>query len=224
MAGGQENRKLRSAEAVASLRHLTGRFGNLRTGWGSVPLWMLVIFVTTPYVSAADNPHIDLSCNDCHAEEVRTRLQQLRRERQIELEPGHSLVREAIKLSEADRLQLHDRCRDCHPEEAQDWQHSGHAVSYASIFLDRRHNKRLLLNDDCLRCHGMFFAGTIHDLVTPIDTQGPWRMREPARRADPTIPCLACHQIHPAQYTVVTPSSSAATRRRKRSSGPLRFL
>ena len=30
--------------------------------------------------------------------------------------------------------------------------------------------------DDCLRCHSMHFEGSIRDLVTPVDTHGPWRL------------------------------------------------
>jgi hypothetical protein len=49
----------------------------------------------------------------------------------------------------------------------------------------------------------MFFEGTIADLVAPVDTQGPWQLKQPEMRDQPSIPCLACHQIHPEQHTVL---------------------
>jgi hypothetical protein len=50
--------------------------------------------------------------------------------------------------------------------------------------------------DDCLRCHGMHFEGGVRDLVTPLNTAGPWRI-VPAEMADrPTMPCLTCHGVH----------------------------
>lgn len=153
-----------------------------------------------PLPACAGDPHADASCDDCHMQDFLDRYHQLGGEHQADLPPGHERVRERMRVSEADLVQMQQRCRDCHADEFDDWQRSGHAVSYAQIFLDRRHNKRLQLNDDCLRCHGMFYEGTIRDLVTPIDTQGPWQLKDPSLRDRPTIPCSACHQIHASQY------------------------
>jgi hypothetical protein len=50
--------------------------------------------------------------------------------------------------------------------------------------------------DDCLRCHGMQYEGGIRDLVTPIDTQGPWKITDARWTNLAAIPCLACHQMH----------------------------
>ena len=46
--------------------------------------------------------------------------------------------------------------------------------------------------DDCLRCHGMQFEGGIRDLVTPLDTHGPWqsRTRELDESAGDSVPGL----------------------------------
>ena len=42
----------------------------------------------------------------------------------------------------------------------------------------------------------MYFQGGLRDLVEPIDSAGPWRIK-PAGTADlPAIPCLACHELH----------------------------
>jgi len=88
------------------------------------------------------------------------------------------------------------RCRDCHRQEYARWQAGPHAVTYAEIFLDEKHNSKRLLMDDCLRCHGMHFPGSIDQLVTPIDTRGPWRLLRAELASQPAIPCLACHEIH----------------------------
>jgi hypothetical protein len=62
--------------------------------------------------------------------------------------------------------------------------------------LDEKHNRQELLIDDCLRCHGMYNEGGIRDLVAPVNTQGPWALLDPQKNHWPTIPCLACHQVH----------------------------
>jgi hypothetical protein len=49
--------------------------------------------------------------------------------------------------------------------------------------------------EDCLRCHGAHFAGSIRDLVTPVDRKGPWRIAA-GMDSQPAIPCMACHEIH----------------------------
>ncbi len=174
-------------------------------------LWALAILaggLAFPLCADASDPHADLSCDDCHTQELLERYAELGRQHQIDLPPGHDLVREAIRVSEAEVKQLQQQCRECHAAEFDDWQRSGHAVTYSQVFLDRRHNKRLQLNDDCLRCHGMFYQGTIHDLVTPIDTRGPWQLKDLAMRDQPTIPCSACHQIHAPRHIELSLSAN----------------
>jgi hypothetical protein len=88
------------------------------------------------------------------------------------------------------------RCRSCHRQEFADWQAGPHSITYSEIFLDKDHNHKRLLMDDCLRCHGMHFEGGIRDLVTPINTTGPWQLKDPAMATQPVIPCLVCHTMH----------------------------
>jgi hypothetical protein len=88
------------------------------------------------------------------------------------------------------------RCENCHRNEAAAWRAGPHAVAYETLFLDPKHNRERQLMDDCLRCHGMHFEGSISDLVTPIDHKGPWKLKDPARAKRPAIPCLTCHSIH----------------------------
>ncbi|HVN80677.1 MAG TPA: hypothetical protein VMW38_16900 [Terriglobia bacterium] len=89
-----------------------------------------------------------------------------------------------------------ENCRRCHMGKFAQWTAGGHSAGYAHIFLEENHNRKTLLMDDCLRCHGMFVEGNISDIVSPIDNRGPWDLvnRDFAYRA--VIPCLACHQMH----------------------------
>ncbi len=50
--------------------------------------------------------------------------------------------------------------------------------------------------EDCLRCHGMYFGGSIRDLVQPQNTTGPWHMVPNGQADRPAIPCQTCHSIH----------------------------
>ena len=42
----------------------------------------------------------------------------------------------------------------------------------------------------------MFFQGDIATLVTSSGPKGAWAFADPAKAAQPAIPCLACHQVH----------------------------
>ena len=83
------------------------------------------------------------------------------------------------------------------------------SATYAEIFLDKKHNRQQLLMDDCLRCHGMHFEGGIRELVTPVDTRGPWRLWRPELASRPAIPCLTCHQMHREGPTLMRPAVKA---------------
>jgi hypothetical protein len=89
-----------------------------------------------------------------------------------------------------------ERCKTCHEQEFAAWLGGPHSVTYADIFLDKTHNRKELLMDDCLRCHGMHFDGSIRELVSPLNTEGPWKLTTAALATRPVIPCLACHQMH----------------------------
>jgi hypothetical protein len=65
--------------------------------------------------------------------------------------------------------------------------------------------------DDCLRCHGTHYDGSIRDLVMPIDTQGPWKLRDPALADRPVIVCLNCHVMHHHGDPLARPAEKPAT-------------
>jgi hypothetical protein len=93
-------------------------------------------------------------------------------------------------------LAMMDRCQTCHRQEYAAWQAGPHSSSFARIFLDKKHNSENMLMDDCLRCHGMYYERGVRDLVAPVDRKGPWRLVPGELANTPSMPCLACHQMH----------------------------
>ncbi|MEI7729743.1 MAG: multiheme c-type cytochrome [Verrucomicrobiota bacterium] len=140
--------------------------------------------------------HRSFHCRDCHGGSLTLDTHALRSHVNRVVQHFSRTPTKAIGLKERDVLAVNTACQECHPESFADWQRSRHSATYARIFLDPKHNRTELLSPDCLRCHGMFFDGHIEDLVTPISTTGPWAFKDPAKAAQPTIPCLACHQVH----------------------------
>lgn len=105
-------------------------------------------------------------------------------------------VPEQPRIGTADIDKLVERCAACHQQQYAEWKAGPHSSSYSRIFVDKEHNQKRKLMDDCLRCHGMHFEGSIGELVQPIDSRGPWNIvkREYANR--PAMPCMACHSVH----------------------------
>lgn len=140
--------------------------------------------------------HRNQNCSACHGglftASLRFHWNNLRRLVQ------HLRGREAqeIRIPYAELTKLIERCRDCHQQEYVAWQSGPHSVTYKRIFLDEQHNRKRALMDDCLRCHGMHFEGHIGELVTPLDTKGPWRLKVPELTNQPVLPCVSCHQVH----------------------------
>ena len=114
-----------------------------------------------------------------------------------------------VRIKNDDALRLVEQCRSCHQQQYADWQASRHSATYQRIFLDKDHNRKELLIDDCLRCHGMYYEGSIRDLVTPISTRGPWKLSDARLATRPTIPCTACHQMHRQGDPAVKPGPDA---------------
>lgn len=92
--------------------------------------------------------------------------------------------------------EMTERCQGCHRQEYAAWHSGPHSASYARIFLDDKYNTKNMLMDDCLRCHGMHFERGVEDLVAPVNRSGPWHLKRADLRDAPSVPCLACHQIH----------------------------
>lgn len=140
--------------------------------------------------------HRGVQCSACHGDALTTdpRFHLTNARRVWQHWQGEIPARASIGPNEI-RAML-PRCQKCHQQEFASWSNGPHAIAYRSIFLDEQHNSKRHLMDDCLRCHGMHFDGGIRDLVEPLSTKGPWRLRRAALAEEPAIPCLACHSIH----------------------------
>ncbi|MDX2149582.1 MAG: cytochrome c3 family protein [Bryobacteraceae bacterium] len=133
--------------------------------------------------------HKSVDCTGCHEATMSNKLRRLAAHVKDELP-------EKFLLAQTDVEALVTRCRSCHQTQFADWQRGPHGSNFSKIFLDSKHNAKRLMMDDCLRCHGMFFEGGVRDLVSPVDTKGPWKLVRPADHARPVMPCLACHAVH----------------------------
>ncbi len=133
--------------------------------------------------------HRSVACDTCHRSSIITNVRRV---------VTHVLgeVPEEPRMRGADVFDMMERCRGCHQGEFAAWQAGPHGITYAQVFLDRKHNRETRLREDCLRCHGMHFDGGLGQLVTPVDRRGPWKLVDAKMSARPTIPCLACHAIH----------------------------
>lgn len=149
-----------------------------------------------PFRDWHESAHRNIACSECHGDvltlDAGFHLQNMR---QL-VAHLRGQVPEQVRLKTEDVLKIGGRCAKCHRQEYADWSTGPHGATYAHIFLDKDHNQQRLLMDDCLRCHSMHFEGGIRELVTPVDTHGPWRLLDPKLAEQPAIPCLACHQMH----------------------------
>jgi hypothetical protein len=160
------------------------------------------------YMHWTNSVHRGVSCKQCHggsATSVHALRENLKRVVAHVSEARH----DHIALSEEQTVTILQACQSCHAREYAYWQQGGHGTNYAGIFMDEKHNKTEAMADECLRCHGMFYEGKMSALVTPLDTKGPWRFRNPLMAERPVIPCLACHALH-AQGQPFTHAASQA--------------
>lgn len=155
--------------------------------------------------SWAQSPHRDVGCADCHGTVTSAGLHSMREKARYLSAHFGGRGTDDIRLSESQVLEAIQRCRTCHAREYADWLSGGHSATYAAIFLDRKHNAKEQLTESCLRCHGMFFGGTIADVVEPLDVRGPWHLIDGSRASLPAIPCTACHLIHSRGSPAVPP-------------------
>lgn len=142
------------------------------------------------YVSVVHgSPHRNVGCMDCHNASVATKLRHIR----VHLFGSWP---ETIRLRDADVLEMVPNCQKCHQHEYATWHAGPHSVTYGQIFTDPVHNSKRRLMEDCFRCHGMHFDGSVRDLVQPQNTQGPWHLTRADLADQPAMPCEACHWAH----------------------------
>lgn len=168
----------------------------------------------------AESPHRDIACRECHGTAFSAGLHSVtEKARMVFAHVGRSPA-DGVRLQARHVIEVMERCRACHAREYADWTSGGHSPTYADIFLDEKHNRAEQLSESCLRCHGMFLEGTIGDVVTPLDTRGPWRLVQRTLADRPAIPCLACHHVHleglPAARPDYADPATIAARRESR--------
>jgi hypothetical protein len=150
---------------------------------------------------AARTPHRQLACTDCHNGRWYAGLHGADQQARALLgaSGGKSVAGQFAARRQSRQTvvqQTHDSCRACHPNHYQNWLAGGHSLTYADCLLDPLHNQTEQLNEDCLRCHGMFFDGPIEAAVEPLNIEGPWRLKQAGLAHQPAIPCSACHRVH----------------------------
>jgi hypothetical protein len=156
----------------------------------------------------ANSAHRDIQCKECHGTALSNGIHSLKEKFSMVTEHLKKTNNEEIAMTEAQIRETMERCKHCHQNEYANWNSSGHSAKYANIFLNKKHNTTERLNFDCLRCHGMYFNGTIENLVSPIDKIGSWALKDTALANQPTIPCMACHQIHSKEFPEKSPDYS----------------
>lgn len=144
----------------------------------------------------AESGHRSMHCKECHGTAFSNSLHGLVEKVMMVVHHFAGSGERAIRLNEVQLTSLLDNCKRCHEMEYAKWLSGGHSAPYSAIFLNEKHNKVVQPNSDCLRCHGMFYEGTIVDLVSPVSVKGPWKIVNPEQATMPVIPCLTCHEIH----------------------------
>ena len=166
--------------------------------------------ISPSYNTWAASAHRGIKCDNCHGTALSNGWHSL--SEKVNMVFSHyseEMLHENIGLSEAQRLETMERCRNCHQTEYFMWNSSGHSASYSDIFLNETHNKTEQLNFDCLRCHGMFYEGTINDLVTPLSVEGPWSLIDEEKADQATILCMTCHKVHSEGQPSTAPDHSS---------------
>jgi hypothetical protein len=152
--------------------------------------------------------HRDVKCVDCHGTALGNGFHSLKEKTGMVFTHLRTAVEEKeVLLDERGVLEVMQACIKCHRDEHKAWLAGGHSASYGDIFLNEKHNAMERPYPDCLRCHGMYYNGTIDDLMEPISTKGPWKLKDEKKASHPVIPCLACHPIHTENEPKVHPVS-----------------
>lgn len=183
-------KKIAIAAGAAALIAVSGVYGaswyyTTQRGAGCASCHEMAVVVHVAHNSA----HRTMGCEACHEAGLATKL------RHIWVHLNGSLP-ETIQLRDVDVLAMTSSCQNCHQHEYAAWHTGPHSATYQQIFADPVHNSRRRLMEDCLRCHGMHFNGSVQSLVQPQNTIGPWHITRTDFADQPTMPCQACHQLH----------------------------
>lgn len=142
--------------------------------------------------------HRNTKCYDCHGTALSNGYHSLKEKaNMVFTHVGDDPEHENIRMNEKQVLELSDRCTKCHQSEYAKWKSGGHSANYGDIFMNGKHNLDETPYWGCLRCHGMFYDGNIKTLMKkPQEADGVWKLNDSKKAIEPTVPCMACHQIH----------------------------
>lgn len=141
--------------------------------------------------------HANIHCTECHGTALSEGYHSLQEKtNMIYTHILHPTRNEDIHLTEKQVLSIAQKCIECHRDEGAKWQNGKHAVTYQDIFTDSTHNQTEPPYADCFRCHGMFYDKDITALIDFSENDGQIKVKDHQVIKRPTIPCLACHQIH----------------------------
>jgi len=144
-----------------------------------------------------NSAHAAIQCTECHGTALSNGIHSLKEKTGMIVTHFTGNKRnDDIHLTEAQVVDISNRCATCHQAEHAGWLASGHAVNYNEIYMDSVHNAMEKPYWDCLRCHGMFYDGNIHNLMALDGEPNEWKIRDKRQELLPTVPCLACHQMH----------------------------
>jgi hypothetical protein len=139
-----------------------------------------------PHDTWTTSAHRNLDCKECHGSAFTTDLEMHRTNFR------HLYYQVSGRIP--DRVRRTGRSIGSPPMRAQargtagQFTAGGHSVGYGRILHSTKHNTRMLVMDDCLRCHGMFVDGNVTTVVAPIDTRGPWTLVQADWQDRPSIP------------------------------------
>ena len=140
--------------------------------------------------------HRGIACEKCHGSALTTDASFHMNNAHRAIEHLRGELPEQIPFANRYVQEMTGRCESCHRQEYAAWQSGPHSATYARIFLDKDYNAKNRLMDDCLRCHGMHFEGGVRDLVGADRPARAVAHAAPELAQAPSMPCLACHEIH----------------------------
>lgn len=161
--------------------------------------------IRSSYQEWSESTHRKIQCKKCHGSALSFNLRFHFTNFNRLLVHMRGDIPDRIMMLGEQTSDVASACRDCHEGNYSLWRAGGHSMSYNDVFLNEKENRKILLNQDCMRCHGMFFNGSIEDIVTPIDTVGPWKLADKSLAGRPAINCLSCHEMHTVGQPVQPP-------------------
>lgn len=153
--------------------------------------------IAPSHIRWKNSAHAEVRCLECHGTALSNGIHSLQEKaRMVYVHVFGDRYNDDIHLTEAQVLELSERCIACHQAEHAGWLAGGHAANYREIFMDSIHNAMEKPYWDCFRCHGMFYDGNIHSLMLLEGEPQEWAIRDEEQEMRPAVPCLACHQVH----------------------------